>query len=66
MMHGVEPEMHPPGFYNVDGRRIFEIRGASGGVATSQVFYITASFNYFLRNPAEVGYIYGLTVPAGY
>ena len=59
-------EMHAPGFYNVDGRRIFEIRGASGGVATSQVFYITASFNYFLRNPAEVGYIYGLTVPAGY
>jgi hypothetical protein len=59
-------EMHPPGFYTVDGRRIFEIRGASGGVATSQVFYIVASFNFFLRNPAEVAYIYGLTVPAGY
>ncbi len=59
-------EMHAPGFYTVDGRRIFEIRGASGGVATSQVFYIVASFNYFLRNPAEVAYIYGLTVPSGY
>ncbi|RPJ53676.1 MAG: hypothetical protein EHM23_30490 [Acidobacteria bacterium] len=59
-------EMHSPGFYTVDGRRIFEIRGASGGVATSQVFYITASFNYFVRNPAEIAYIYGLTVPAGY
>lgn len=59
-------EMHAPGFYTVDGRRIFEIRGTSGGVATSQVFYIVASFNYFLRNPAEVSFIYGLTVPAGY
>ena len=59
-------EMHAPGFYTVDGRRIFEIRGASGGVATSQVFYIVASFNFYIRNPAEVAYIYGLTVPAGY
>ena len=59
-------EMHAPGFYTVDGRRIFEIRGASGGVATSQVFYIVASFNFFLRNPAEVAFIYGLTVPSGY
>lgn len=59
-------EMHEPGFYTVEGRRIFEIRGTSGGVATSQVFYIVASFNFFTRNPAEVAYIYGLTVPAGY
>lgn len=59
-------EFHEPGFYTVENRRIFEIRGASGGVATSQVFYIVASFNFFLRNPAEVAYIYGLTVPAGY
>lgn len=59
-------EMHMPGFYTVDGRRIFEIRGASGGVATSQVFYLCASFNFFVRNPAEIAYIYGLTVPAGY
>lgn len=59
-------EMHAPGFYTVDDRRIFEIRGASGGVATSQVFYICASFNFFVRNPAEIAFIYGLTVPAGY
>jgi hypothetical protein len=59
-------EMHAPGFYTVDGRRIFEIRGTSGGVATSQVFYIVASFNFYVRNPAELGYIYGLTVPSGY
>lgn len=59
-------EMHAPGFYDVDGRKIFELRGPSGGVATSQVFYITASWNLFLKNPAAASYIDTLTVPAGY
>lgn len=59
-------EMHSPGFYEVAGRKIFEIRGASGGVATSQVFYITASWNLFMKNPAGAAYIDNLTVPAGY
>jgi len=59
-------EMHPADFYTVDGRRIFEIRGSSGGVATSQIFYITASFNLFVSNPAVCSYISGLTVPTGY
>lgn len=59
-------EMHPAGFYTVDGRKIFEIRGASGGVATSQIFYLTASFNLFVTNPAACSYIDGLTVPSGY
>jgi len=59
-------EMHPAGFYEVDGKRIFEIRGASGGVATSQIFYLTASFNLFVKNPAACSYIDGLTVPTGY
>lgn len=59
-------EMHAPGFYEVGGRKIFEIRGASGGVATSQVFYIVASWNLFLKNPAAAAYIDNLTVPAGY
>jgi hypothetical protein len=59
-------EMHPAGFYTVDGRKIFELRGASGGVKTSQIFYITASFNLFVNNPAACSYISGLTVPTGY
>lgn len=59
-------EFHAPGFYDVDKKKIFEIRGASGGVATSQVFYLVASFNFYVNNPATIGYIYGLTVPAGY
>lgn len=59
-------EMHPAKFYDVDGRRIFEIRGATGGVATSQIFYITASFNLFVNNPAACSYISNLAVPSGY
>lgn len=59
-------EMHPAGFYEVDGRRIFEMRGPSGGVATSQVFYLVVSFNLYVNNPAACSYIDGLTVPSGY
>lgn len=59
-------EMHKPGFYEVDGRKIFEIRGPSGGVATAQVFYIVSSWNLYLKNPAAHSYIDGLTVPVGY
>jgi hypothetical protein len=59
-------EMHQAGFYEVDGRKIFEVRGSSGGIATSQEFYIVASFNMFVNNPAVCSYIDGLTVPSGY
>ena len=60
-------EMHPAGFYtNNEGRKIWEIRGSSGGVAASSIFYITASFNLFVNNPAVCSYISGLTVPTGY
>lgn len=59
-------EMHPAGFYEVDGRKIFEIRGSSGGIATSQVFYITASFQPFVSNPAVCSFIDNLSVPSGY
>lgn len=59
-------EFHPPGFYDVEGRKLFEIRGSSGGVAASQVFYIVASFNLFVNNPAACVYIDNLAVPSGY
>lgn len=59
-------ELHSAGFYEVDGRKIFELRGDSGGVATSQVFYITCSFNLFVTNPAGCSYIDNLTPPSGY
>jgi hypothetical protein len=59
-------EQVAPKFYDVEGRKIFEVRGASGGVATSQVFYIVTAFNIYNQNPATGAYIYGLTVPTGY
>lgn len=61
-------ELHPAGFYtNPDnGQRVWEIRGPSGGVATAWIFYITASFNIFVNNPAGLSYIDSLAVPAGY
>jgi hypothetical protein len=59
-------EMHPAGFYEVEGRRLFEARGASGGVATATMFYLVASFNTFVSNPAVCAYIDNLTIPTGY
>jgi hypothetical protein len=61
-------ELHPAGFYkNPDnGQRVWEIRGPSGGVATSWIFYIVASFNIFMNNPAASTYIDTLAVPSGY
>lgn len=59
-------ELHAPDVYSVGGRKIFEIRGASGGVAASQVFYMVASWNLFVDNPAALSYIDTLAVPSGY
>lgn len=59
-------ELNPAGFYEVDGQKIFPIRGSSGGLATSMIFYLVASFNLFLNNPAMGSYIDGLTIPTGY
>jgi len=61
-------EMHPPGFYQNpdDGKKVFEIRGPSGGVATAWIFYIVASFNLFMNQPAGASYIDSLAVPSGY
>lgn len=59
-------EMHPASFYEVGGRKIFEMRGLSGGIQTSQLQYLTVSFNIYNQNPAAMSYIDGLTVPSGY
>jgi hypothetical protein len=59
-------EILPPGFYKTDGRSIFEIRGASGGVATSDIFYMVVGMQTFVNNPAATAYIDTLAVPAGY
>lgn len=59
-------EILPLGFYTTDGRRIFEIRGASGGVATAEIFYMVVGRQAFVNNPAALSYIDALTVPSGY
>ena len=59
-------EILPIGFYTSDGRKIFEIRGASGGVATADIFYMVTGFQTWVMNPAATAYIDNLAVPAGY
>lgn len=59
-------EILPIGFYKVDGRSIFEIRGASGGVATADIFYMVVGMQTFTDNPAATAYIDNLAVPSGY
>lgn len=59
-------ELKPAGFYDVDGQKIFPIRGASGGIAAAMIFYLVASFNLFINNPALASYVFGLTIPSGY
>lgn len=53
-------------FLNIGGRKLFELRGPSGGVAASMITYIVASWNLFNMNPAAGSYIDSLAVPSGY
>lgn len=59
-------EILPLGFYKTDGRSFFELRGASGGVATADIFYMVLGTQTFVNNPAWTAYIYDLTIPTGY
>jgi hypothetical protein len=59
-------EILPLDFYKSDGRKIFEIRGASGGVATSEIFYLVIGMQTYVTNPAGCSYIDALAVPTGY
>lgn len=59
-------EILPIGFYTTDGRKIFEIRSSSGGVATSDIFYMVCGMQFFVNNPAATAYIDNLAIPAGY
>ena len=59
-------EILPIGFYTTDGRKIFEIRGPSGGVVTADIFYMVCGMQTFVNNPAACAYIDTLAVPTGY
>jgi len=58
--------MKEPGWFTVAGRKIFEMRGGSGGVATSSVSYITADWNLYHKSPGVGVYIDNLLIPPGY
>jgi len=59
-------EILPIGFYTTDGRKIFEIRGPSGGVATAEIFYMVNGMQTYVNNPAATSYIDNLAIPSGY
>ena len=61
-------ELHPVGFAENEGpgKRLYTIRGASGGLAAACIFYIVASFDLFVTNPTGCAYIDNLAVPSGY
>lgn len=58
--------MKEPGWHTVAGRKVFEMRGNSGGVAASSISYVTADWNLFHKNPGVNVYIDNLAVPTGY
>jgi hypothetical protein len=58
--------MKEPGWHTVAGRKIFELRGPSGGVAASSVSYVTADWQLYHKNPGVNVYIDNLEIPAGY
>lgn len=59
-------EMKKPGFLEIGGTRVFEVRGPSGGVAAAMITYIVAAWNMYASKPAAITYIDGLAIPAGY
>lgn len=52
--------------YEVDGNTTFPIYGASGGIATAEIFYFVTGFQIYNINPRCGSYIDALTKPAGY
>jgi hypothetical protein len=59
-------EILPIGFYTTDGRKIFEIRGPSGGVSAAEIFYMVVGMQTYVSNPAACSYIDNLAVAVGY
>lgn len=61
-------QMEEPGFHKGRaGNRIFPLYDTTtGAVLAAEIFYITASFNFFVNNPGLCAYIDGLNVLSGY
>lgn len=60
-------EFYPPQWYkDENGNKFFVLRGASGGVATSNLTYLVCSWQLYVNNPAGIPYIDTLSVLPGY
>lgn len=59
-------EAKAPGFYEKEGRRIFEIRGPSGGIAAGSLTYLNLGWNMYNANPACGSYVKNLAILSGY
>ena len=53
-------------FENGDGQTMFQIYGASGGVAAAYIFYFDVGMQVWSDSPRSGCYIYSLARPAGY
>ena len=53
-------------FYDVGGQTLFPIYGASGGLASSQIFYYEMMYQWGLGQPRREAYIPQITVPPHY
>ncbi|HUJ40837.1 MAG TPA: hypothetical protein VLW54_09845, partial [Candidatus Acidoferrales bacterium] len=53
-------------FYEIGGQTVFPVYGASGGLASSYLFYFNTGFQIWMDGPRYGAYIDGLAVPSGY
>jgi hypothetical protein len=67
MEHYGRAEFYPTRFFkDENGLKFFVVRGASGGVAASNLTMIVANWQLFTDCPPAISYLYGLSVPPGY
>jgi hypothetical protein len=64
--HWFKQEIYPLDFYEVDGKTMFAIYGASGGLASTKITYLVFGGNIGCDDPAAGAYADGLLVTAGY
>jgi hypothetical protein len=64
--HWFKQEIYPLDFYEVDGKTMFPIYGASGGLASTKITYLVFGGNIGNDDPAAGAYSDNLLIPAGY
>jgi hypothetical protein len=64
--HWFKQEIYPLDFYEVDGKTMFPIYGASGGLATTKITYLVFGGNLATDDPAAGAYSDNLLITSGY